>query len=82
MVIQSPCRHTPGNTPKYALRYRSPPGSFQKYNGIDGIGTVTTSSPTSPVSGRPCSSHASTRVPRKRHWISPATTGLVGQPPT
>ena len=41
-----------------------------------------TSSPTSPMSGRPSSSHASTAAPRQRAWISPEYTGSTGQPPT
>ena len=39
---------------------RFPDGSFQNPTGIDGIGWVITSSPTSPITGRRCSSYAST----------------------
>ena len=48
---------------------------------MDGIGSVTTSSPTSPVTGAPLSSKLATLQPRHRHWISPARTGSVGPPP-
>src|SRR5690349_12918944 len=81
MVIQSPCRQTPGNISKYALRYRDPSGSFQNATGIDGIGLVMTSSPTSPRTGSPDSSHASIATPRYGADSSPGHTGTVRTPP-
>ena len=47
--IQSPWRQTPGYIEKYASRSREPSGSSQNATGIDGIGAVSTSSPTSPI---------------------------------
>src|SRR5215210_9281850 len=49
---------------------------------MDGIGSVITSSPTSPTSGRPSSLQDSTEAPRQRAWSSPEYTGSSGQPPT
>src|SRR5215469_12432628 len=49
---------------------------------MDGIGAVMTSSPTSPISGCPTGSYASTFAPRQRHAISPAFTGSSGEAPT
>src|SRR2546426_7341749 len=56
--------------------------SPQKNSGIEGIGSVTTSSPTSSISECPCSSHDSTAHPSARHCSSPSYTGSSGQPPT
>src|SRR3954451_4737839 len=81
-LIQSPCRQTPGYVSKYASRSRDPSGSFQNITGIDGIGSVMTSSPTSPTKGSPRSSNASTLHASNRHGISPACTGSKGTPPT
>src|SRR5688572_10298700 len=81
-VIQSPWRQTPGNSSKYAARYREPEGSFQKETGIDGIGLVMTSSPCSPISGSPEGEYASTAQPRWRHESSPSQTGTSGDAPT
>src|ERR1700722_7282533 len=53
-----------------------------KYSGIDGIGSVITSSPTSSTSGLPSADHDSTAQPSARAWISPMYTGSVGEPPT
>src|ERR1700692_202782 len=53
-----------------------------KYSGIDGIGSVITSSPTSSTSGSPSADHDSTAHPSARAWISPTYTGSVGTPPT
>ena len=58
ILIQSPWRHTPGYIEKYDSRSRSPSSSPQKKIGIDGIGSVMTSSPTSSISGLPSGSHA------------------------
>src|SRR5579859_6988581 len=80
--IQSPWRHTPGYISKYDSRYRLPSVSPQKNSGIEGIGLVITSSPTSSTSGRPSGSHASTDAPRIRACSSPTYTGKVGEPPT
>src|SRR5256885_7541803 len=82
MVIQSPCRHMPGYTSKYASRYRSPVSSPQKPTGMLGIGAVMTSSPSWPMTGSPLSSNASTFAPRQRQEISPSYTGSSGEPPT
>src|SRR5258708_36415693 len=49
---------------------------------MDGIGAVSTSSPTSPVTGRPEESNASTLAPRQDAAITPARTGSSGQGPT
>ncbi len=49
-----------------ASRSRSPSGSFQNETGIEGIGSVMTSSPTSPTTLVPCSSNASTFAPSAR----------------
>ena len=61
---------------------REPSSSFQSMVGIDGIGSVITSSPTSPTSALPSSSHDSTAQPSARPWSSPIHTGSVGTPPT
>ena len=82
MVIQSPCRQTPGYTSKYASRYRSPSSSPQKPTGMLGMGSVMTSSPSWPMTGSPLSLNASTRAPRQRQEISPSYTGSSGEPPT
>src|SRR5581483_163232 len=63
-------------------RYRASSGSFQNPTGIDGIGAVSTSSPTSPVTGLPAGSNASTLAPRQRPEITPARTGSNGDGPT
>ena len=57
------------------------PSSPQKYSGIDGIGWVQTSSPTSSITGWPCSFQASTAQPSRRHCISPGTCGSSRLPP-
>src|SRR5258708_15742616 len=49
---------------------------------MDGIGAVTTSSPTSSTSGCPFGSYASTRAPRPRQAITPARTGKSTEGPT
>src|SRR6187402_2742538 len=49
---------------------------------MEGIGAVTTSSPTSPTTACPCGSNAATAHPKPAHWISPTRTGSVGQPST
>src|SRR5690349_4330639 len=82
ILIQSPCRHTPGYIEKYDSWYREPSESPHRYRGIDGIGRVMTSSPTSSTSGAPEGSQASTAQPRQRAWSSPSYTGSVGTPPT
>src|SRR5450755_1115615 len=82
IVIQSPCRQTPGYTSKYVARYRLPSGSFHSFTGIVGIGLVTTSSPTSPRTGRPSAPNASAATPSARQEISPGQTGTVGAPIT
>jgi hypothetical protein len=65
-----------------ALAQRSPSSSPQKNTGIEGIGSVITSSPTSSIRLLPCSSQASTAQPSARHCSSPSYTGSSGQPPT
>ena len=80
--LQSPWRQTFGYFSKYAARYLAPSGSFQKPIGIEGNGWVQTSSPFSPLSGRPCSSKTSTAMPRPLAWISPRHTGPAGLPST
>src|SRR5918993_2553040 len=80
--IQSPWRQTPGNISKYDSRYRSPPSSPQKKTGIDGIGSVMTSSPTASTTLDPSSSHDSTLQPSDRPCSSPSYTGSSGMPPT
>jgi hypothetical protein len=49
---------------------------------MEGIGALSTSSPRSPITGRPRSSKASTFAPRQRQAISPACTGTSGEPAT
>ncbi len=61
---------------------REPSSSFQSLVGIEGMGSVMTSSPTSPISGLPSSSQDSTAQPSARPWSSPMYTGSVGTPPT
>src|SRR5919199_4116244 len=80
--IQSPWRHTPGNISKYDSRSLDPSSSPQKKIGIDGIGSVMTSSPTSPMCGLPSSSQDSIFAPSERPCSSPRYTGSVGTPPT
>src|SRR5579875_166983 len=80
--IQSPWRHTPGNISKYASRSREPSASPQNATGIEGIGSVMTSSPTSPTSGSPDGDQDSTAQPSARAWSSPSHTGFVGTPTT
>jgi hypothetical protein len=58
-----------------------PSGSFQNPTGIDGIGRVTTSSPTSSTTGFPLASQASSATPSSGAEISPAHTGVVGALP-
>src|SRR5690606_13276625 len=82
ILIQSPCRHTPGKSSKYASRNLVPSGSFQKNTGIDGIGLVITSSPTWSTTGLPASSYDSTAAPSERHDNSPNHTGTSGADPT
>ena len=48
---------------------------------MEGIGLVTTSSPTSPITGRPSAFQASSATPRFGAEISPAQTGVVGALP-
>ncbi len=55
---------------------------FQKETGMEGIGAVTTSSPSSPTSGVPSGERASTPQPSARQLISPSQTGTSGEPPT
>jgi hypothetical protein len=57
------------------------PGSFQKYSGIVGIGSVITNSPSSPTTGRPSSSHAAAATPSIGRCSSPAVTGSSGELP-
>ena len=45
-----------------------------------GIGSVITSSPVSPTSGRPSGSHESTATPRQRACSSAGYTGSHGTP--
>ena len=45
------------------------------------MGWVQTSSPTSPMTGWPCSFQASTAQPSRRHCISPGTSGSSRLPP-
>jgi hypothetical protein len=45
------------------------------------MGRVTTSSPTSPVTGRPSASYASRATPSSGAEISPGHTGVVGALP-
>src|SRR6188472_736913 len=75
---QSPCRHTPGKSSKYAVRSREPSGSFQNDTGIEGIGFVSTSSPTSSTTSAPRASYAATEAPSAAHDNSPSQTGTVG----
>ena len=49
---------------------------------MDGMGPVMTSSPTSPVTGFPAASKASTLAPRHRPAMRPARTGSSGLGPT
>src|SRR6478735_5825975 len=56
--------------------------SPQKNIGMDGIGAVMTSSPTSSTNGSPVGVYDSTRAPNARQEISPRHTGTVGAPPT
>src|SRR5215469_6643810 len=49
---------------------------------MDGIGAVSTSSPTSPMTGLPAGSNASTLAPRHGPEITPARTGSSGDGPT
>src|SRR6478736_7605127 len=80
--IQSPCLQIPGYSAKYASRNRVPSSSPQKKIGIDGIGAVITSSPTSSINGSPSGEYDSTFAPSARQEISPIHTGTVGAPPT
>ena len=56
--------------------------SPQKPTGIDGIGAVITSSPSSSTTGSPCSSKACAATPRQGPEISPLHTGCSGLPCT
>ena len=56
--------------------------SPQKYSGIEGIGLVHTSSPTSPTSVSPSSSNAKTAIPKAFACISPFLTSSIGLPTT
>jgi hypothetical protein len=56
--------------------------SFQKYKGMDGMGWVQTSSPTSPNTGSPASFQASTAQPSSRHCMTPGSCGSSRWPPT
>src|SRR5215208_1662052 len=79
---QSPWRQTRGYISKYASRSFDPSSSPQKKTGIDGIGSVITSSPTWLTCALPCSSQDSIAAPRQRACSSPLYTGSVGTPPT
>ena len=59
-----------------------PSSSPQKNTGIDGIGAVITSSPTSPTTDRRSGENDSTLAPSARQEISPSQTGTIGAPPT
>ena len=48
---------------------------------MDGIGLVTTSSPTAPRTGLPRASHESRATPRHGADSSPGHTGMIGEPP-
>src|ERR1044072_1533469 len=50
--------------------------------GIDDIGRVMTSSPTSSISSLPSSSYAATAAPSVRHDSAPSQTGTSGAAPT
>ena len=70
----------PGKRSKYAARYFTPSGSFQKPIGMHGKGAVQTSSPFSPRTGWPSSFQTSTFSPSPRHCSSPRQTGSTGLP--
>src|SRR5205085_11809763 len=53
-----------------------------KHRGNGGRSAVSTSTPTSSITGWPASSKASTLAPSNRHCSSPAFTGSRGDPPT
>jgi hypothetical protein len=57
-----------------------PSASPQKPTGIDGIGAVITSSPSSPTTGLPSGSNAAAATPSEGPAISPSTTGCHGPP--
>ncbi len=57
------------------------PVSPQKYNGMLGMGCVQTNSPTSSMTARPCSFHASTAQPSARHCMAPGVCGSSRLPP-
>src|SRR3954464_2537840 len=80
--IQSPWRHTPSYMSKYLSCSREPSSSPQKNRGIDGSGAVSTSSPISPITGRPPGPPDSPAAPSERACNSPCHTGSVGTPPT
>src|SRR5699024_7469434 len=54
----------------------------QNATGIDGSGSVNTSSPGRPTTAVPSSSNASTRAPSIAPGMRPATTGRSGEAPT
>lgn len=75
---QSPNRNTSGNSSKYVARNRRPSSSPQKPTGMDGIGEVMTSSPSSPTTTFPSRSNALASTPRLAPDISPTQTGCSG----
>ena len=71
--IQSPWRQTPGYIVEVRLAQALAVGVVpEARRGIDGSGCVMTSSPTSPTTGRPCSSNACTSQPSERACSSPS----------
>ena len=64
-----------GQCTKYAGRYRAPSGSFHNPTGIEGIGSVMTSSPSSFTISLPSGSNAFAATPRHGPEISPSYTG-------
>src|SRR5688500_2080547 len=82
MRIQSPWRQVPGYSSKYESCSFPPSVSPHRYRGMDGIGLVMTSSPTSSTSGFPSGDQDSTAAPRARQDSSPSQTGTSGAEPT
>ena len=58
-----------------------PSGSFQKYSGIDGIGSVITSSPSSPTTGSPSSFQDAAATASIGRCSSPTVTGSSSELP-
>ena len=82
MIAQSPWTHVPGHPRPVRLEVALVAGSRQKPRVMPGSGARTTSSPTSPRTGRPSSSTTSAAIPRHGPLNEVGLIGLRTLQPT